>query len=65
MIMRPLTNSEVREILLRQEAIERHQPQCPHCHSEQVQIKFKQKPARWQCRRCKQFFTSEPSDDKP
>lgn len=62
MIMRPLTNSEVRDILRRQEAIEKHQPKCPECSSDQVQIKFKGTPARWKCRRCNGWFTSEPGD---
>jgi hypothetical protein len=60
MIIRPLNDREIREILRRQEAIERHQPKCPACASEQMQIMLKTKPARWRCRRCKQWCTSEP-----
>jgi len=58
MLMRPLTDLEVREILRRQESLQAHSPHCPDCASEQVQIIFKQKPARWKCRRCKKMFTS-------
>ena len=60
--MRPLIASEIREIIAREEAICAHQPKCPACGSSQVQIKFKQVPARWRCRMCKHWFTSEPSE---
>jgi transposase-like protein len=60
MIVRPLSHSELREILDRQDQIQRHHPACPECSSDQVQIMFKAVPARWRCRRCKHWFTSEP-----
>lgn len=61
MLIRQLTHKEVREIIARDDAINAHQPTCPACHSAQVQIKFKGVPARWRCRVCKHWFTSEPS----
>jgi transposase-like protein len=60
MSMRPLNHSEIREMIARDEAIIAHQPRCPKCATDQVQIKFKGIPARWKCRRCKHWFTSEP-----
>jgi transposase-like protein len=57
-----LTDFEVTSILRRQEAIERHQPVCPGCNSSQIQIMNKKVPARWRCRRCRQWFNSEPKD---
>jgi len=61
MFMRPLSHSEIREMIARDDAIQGHQPRCPECDTDQVQIKFKGTPARWKCRRCKHWFTSEPS----
>ena len=62
MIVRPLTLREIKEILARQDEIYRHQPSCPSCSSQQVQIMFTVNPARWRCRECKRWFTSEPSE---
>lgn len=62
-MVKSIGNSEMRKILRRQELINRHQPKCPSCASEQVQIMSKQIPAKWRCRRCKQFFTSEPEGE--
>lgn len=64
MLMRQLTPSEIREIIARDDAIKAHQPKCPACSSEQVQIKFKGKPARWKCRKCSHWFTSEPDEGR-
>lgn len=60
MFIRSLTHPELQEILERDELILKHQPTCPSCGSSQIQIKFKQKPARWKCRMCMTWFTSEP-----
>lgn len=59
MIVRPMSHSEMQEILRRQEQIQRHQPKCA-CGSDQVQIISKATPAKWRCRRCRTWFTSEP-----
>lgn len=64
MFFRPLTNAEIHEIIARDEAIQAHRPKCPACGTDQVQIKFKGVPARWKCRKCKYWFTSEPSENE-
>jgi transposase-like protein len=44
------------------DAIMTHQPHCPKCETDQVQIKSMDVPARWRCRRCKHHFVSEPTE---
>lgn len=61
MIVRPLSHTELTAVLKRQEQLQKHQPTCPACSTDQVQIIAKTVPARWRCRRCKHWFTSEPS----
>lgn len=61
MIVRPPSHSELRDILRRQEQLHKHQPTCPSCATNQVQLVGREPPARWRCRRCKHWFTSEPT----
>lgn len=57
---RSLSDSEVREILRRDEVINKYRPSCPACLSKQVKVIVKRPPAMWRCRDCRHQFTSEP-----
>ena len=55
-----LGEHEMRDIDERREQIMSHQPKCPSCSSDRVQIICTQVPAVWRCRVCRRGFESEP-----
>jgi transposase-like protein len=52
----------IEQVMARRELIQKHQPKCPHCRSEQVQIMSHRNPAEWRCRNCKFWFNFEPTN---
>lgn len=52
--------AEFQVFFKREDLLMRHQPKCPRCGTDQVQIMGRDVPASWRCRRCKLRFTSEP-----
>lgn len=56
------TDPRIAVAIARFDALMVHQPRCPKCDSDQVQIKSTDIPARWRCRICKRHFVSEPSE---
>jgi len=57
-----LGEHEMRDIDERREQIMSHQPKCPSCSSDQVQIICTQVPAVWRCCVCRRGFESEPTE---
>ena len=59
-----LGEAEMRDIDERREQIMSHQPKCPSCSSDQVQIICTQVPAVWRCRVCRRASSLSLQNNK-